>query len=102
VSNLKDVAQALGTPIPVVEIQISLRKKIVRVVMATREHTKDWTSEDRSASIDLPLDDWLRLDEGARSVKNLGEDVTKAMREHGLIGDTSKVKVFDLDSVQVQ
>ena len=89
-SNLEDFARALGTPIPVVEIQTSLRKKIARVAMAARERAKDWTTEDRTASIDLPLDDWLKLDEGARSVKNVGEDITKAMRHHGLADDTCK------------
>jgi len=93
-ATLKDAKVILGAPVPIVEIQISLKKKIARVVMVNREH--------KSGSNDFPLDEWLKLEESTRNAENLGKDCIKAMRAHGLIDDASKITVIDLDSAPVQ
>jgi hypothetical protein len=93
-AKLVDAISILGVPVPVVEIQVSLKKKIAWIVLVNRER--------KSASKDFPLDAWLSLGESARTVENLGKDLIKAMGVSGLIDDASRVTVIDLDSQPVQ
>ena len=62
-AKLEDAISILGVPVPVVEIQVSLKKKIAWIVFLNRER--------KSASKDFHLDERLNLEESARTVENL-------------------------------
>ena len=70
----------LGPPFPAAEIQVSVKKKVARLLLVLR-----------NPSLDFPL--------GERSANEMVDEILKAARVEGLIDDNTAVSIIDLDSL---
>ncbi len=72
----------LGAPFPAAEVQVSVKKKIARLVLVLLNPT-----------MDFPLGE-------NTTVKETATEIIQAARDQGLIDENTVVDVIDLDSLQ--